>query len=192
MIASSFTVMASEDVDFSVSLKTWSGTLNDDRGKSDEAFGSVLTGTAKRGNYFVSVSTLIPTTYVFSDGSYDTRRDNDVTAGYSLNNNISLLAGIKKINIISSDGNGSLTPKYFGINGFSSIGENSFIYGTATRSLKAKSSRGYSYTYQSYEAGYGYLLNKSTQISAGYRVQLAKFDNTVKVPGLIFGVSLNF
>ena len=81
---------------------------------------------------------------------------------------------------------------YLGLNGFSAIGEQSFVYGTALRSLNAKESGSTDkLIFTSVEFGIGYVLNKNTQLTAGYRSQ--KFsgdDNNTTLPGVIFGVNL--
>jgi predicted porin len=86
---------------------------------------------------------------------------------------------------------------YLGLNGFTPIGENTFIYGQVTRSIKLTDSSitdGTKETFTGYEAGYGYVLNKSTQLTVGYRNQKFSTNNSNYVsntlPGIIFGINI--
>ena len=90
-----------------------------------------------------------------------------------------------------STSNSTISISYLGLNGFTSIGEQSFLYGTVTRSFKAKdSSTTESTKFSSYEAGVGYIINKNTQLTAGYRYQRFSDSSTTTLPGIIFGVNI--
>ena len=85
----------------------------------------------------------------------------------------------------------------FGINGFESIGEKSFLYGTYTRSFSGNRTKdgakatGLAFT--TYEAGLGYVLSKETQLLAGYRSQKISGDTTNPVlSGLLVGANFSF
>jgi hypothetical protein len=104
------------------------------------------------------------------------------------------LLGGKKIIGSSS---GSFNIPYFGLNGFSSIDEKSFLYGTFTRSPKVSASatitRGGTITFTNYEGGYGYLWDKSTQLTAGYRSQtISNVNPSATMAGVIFGANFSF
>jgi hypothetical protein len=199
--ASSSAVMADDDkINYSISAKMWNNQIqNNGDIKSESANTPIYSLTAKKGDYFVVASFLVPTTYT-QGTTYTTRRDADLALGWSLNPNISLLAGQKVIGAPrTSSGTRyeeTVDFSYIGANGFTSISENQFLYGTVTRSLKGKdTSDGVTQSVKltTYEVGYGYVLNKSTQLSAGYRMQKMDLtgDNGAKIPGLLFGVSFN-
>jgi hypothetical protein len=199
--ASSSAVMADDDkINYSISAKMWNNQLqNNGDIKSESANTPIYSLTAKKGDYFVVASFLVPTTYTRGT-TYTTRRDADLALGWSLNPNISLLAGQKVIGAprTSSGTRHDETAhfSYIGANGFTSISESQFLYGTVTRSLKGKdTSDGVTQSVKltTYEVGYGYVLNKSTQLSAGYRMQKIDVtgDSGAKIPGLLFGVSFN-
>ena len=127
----------------------------------------------------------------------------DLAVGWSMNQNISFLAGVKKVGSNNFDFSGSTataTPSnfnisYLGLNGFTSVSDKSFLYGTATKSLKVTKSNQptASLSFTTYEAGYGYLINKSTQLSLGYRSQVLRNDGTdTTLAGFIFGSSFSF
>jgi len=193
----SSSVIAEEKIDYSFSAKMWNTQIrNNGEAASQSAYGPILSATAKKGDYFVTASFLMPTTYTTS-ATYTTRRDADLALGWSVNSNVALLLGQKTIGANKYDSGSwnieTVHISYLGANGFTSIGENQFLYGTLTRSFKAKDSNGgtpQSITFTNYEAGYGYVLNKNTQLSAGYRMQ--KFDVSgggAKIPGLIVGAT---
>ena len=197
--ASSGVTLADEDINYSFSLKDWNHTFKQNR-TSSQTNSPVLSATAKKGDYFVTTSFLMPATYNFAGDSI-TRRDSDLAAGWSFNSNFSLLGGYKVVNSYSYTnnaftGNTDFKITYVGLNGFTSLNENSFLYGTFTRSLNVSKSNAAStdpkVTFTNYEAGYGYVLNKTTQLSLGYRSQT--FDDTTSpkpvLAGLIFGVTL--
>ncbi len=83
-------------------------------------------------------------------------------------------------------------------NGFKSVSERQFIFGTATRSLNAsQSSNGTKttgHTYTTLEAGFGHVLSNETQLTVAYRMQDLKFPDGgyAKLGGIIFGANFNF
>ena len=204
---SAFSIVALADddkINYSISAKMWNNQIqNTGDPKSESANTPIYSLTAKKSEYFVTASFLIPTTYTQykSDTglTYTNRRDADLAIGYSLNPNISLLAGHKVIGAPRTSSGTRYEEtvhfSYIGANGFTSISESQFLYGTLTRSFKGKdTSDGVTSSPKltTYEAGYGYLLNRFTQLSVGYRMQ--KIDASgggSKLPGIIFGAQFN-
>lgn len=194
--------MADEEINYSVSIKDWYHTLRDDA-TSSRINAVVMSGTAKKGDYFATLSMLLPSNYYHEDGTYLTRRDTDLALGWSVNSNVAVLGGVKKIgsnNFNFSGSTATASPStfnisYLGLNGFTSVSEKSFLYGTATKSLKVTKSNQptASLTLTTYDVGYGYVLNKSTQLSLGYRSQVLRNDGSnTTLSGFIFGSSFNF
>ena len=113
------------------------------------------------------------------------------------NDKIDYSFSLKKI-IGSTTGSGSIfNIPYFGLNGFSSIDEKSFLYGTFTRSPKVSASatitRSGTITFTNYEGGYGYLWDKSTQLTVGYRSQtISNVNPSATLAGVIFGANFSF
>ena len=197
----SINAMADDDkISYSISAKMWNNQLQNNGDISSESANTPIYAlTARKGDYFATASFLVPTTYTRGT-TYTYRRDADLALGWSLNSNVSLLVGQKVINAprTSSGTRHDETAhfSYVGANGFTSISESQFLYGTVTRSFKGKdTSDGTVQTVKltTYELGYGYVLNKSTQLSAGYRMQKIDVtgDSGAKIPGLLFGVSFN-
>jgi hypothetical protein len=193
----STTAMADEEVSYSFGLKNWNHKFTEGGNSTSATTATILSATAKKGNYLVTVSTVLPTTYSFPGGSNLIRKDTDIALGYVLNSNLSLIAGVKKLpysQYSDSDdttSNYTINMSYLGLNGFSAIGEQSFVYGTALRSLRAKeASATTNMTFTSVELGLGYVLNKNTQLTAGYRSQKFSDDTSTTLPGVIFGVNI--
>jgi hypothetical protein len=197
----STTALANDDkINYSISAKMWNNQLqNTGDIKSESANTPIYSLTAKKGDYFVVASFLVPTTYTRGT-TYTTRRDADLALGWSLNPNISLLAGHKVINAPrTSSGtryDETVHFNYIGANGFTSLSESQFLYGTVTKSLKGTDTSGgvtQSVNLTTYEFGYGYVLNQFTQLSAGYRMQKIGVTggSGSQIPGLLFGASFN-
>ena len=196
ILACSSAVMANDDITYSFGLKSWYHNLKVQNSSASTA-SPIVSATARKGDYFVATSFLLPTTYSF-DGYFVKRKDTDFAAGYALNSNFSALLGTKKITVDSYDTSWDISTikmTYVGLNAFTSVGENSFVYGQVTRSIKLTDSSvtdGSKTTFTGYEAGYGYLLNKNTQLTIGYRSQ--KFANSgnpdTTLPGIIFGLNI--
>ena len=196
ILACSSAVMANDDITYSFGLKSWYHNLKVQNSSASTA-SPIVSATARKGDYFVATSFLLPTTYSF-DGYFVKRKDTDFAAGYALNSNLSALLGTKKITVDSYDTSWDISTikmTYVGLNAFTPVGENSFVYGQVTRSIKLTDSSvtdGSKTTFTGYEAGYGYLLNKNTQLTVGYRSQ--KFANSgnpdTTLPGIIFGLNI--
>ncbi len=188
-------VLADDKVDYSFGIRSWNHKFKETV-TTQHTSASIVTATAKKGNYFVAASFLMPTTYSYGT-AYIIRKDTDLAFGYSINPNISVLLGTKRISIDqSSSTDSTMNATYIGANGFTSLGEETFLFGQLTRSINLKDSSipaGYKVTYSSYEAGLGYVLNKNTQITGGYRTQI--FDpspsgTSTTLTGIIFGVTI--
>ena len=190
--ASSGVAIADDKIDYSFSLKSWNNKISQGT-STNQVNGTVISATAKKGDFFITGSRLLPVTYTNSEGSSFGRQDSDIALGWSFSPNLSLLGGKK---IIGSS-SGSFNIPYFGLNGFSSIDEKSFLYGTFTRSPKVSASatitRGGTITFTNYEGGYGYLWDKSTQLTAGYRSQtISNVNPSATMAGVIFGANFSF
>jgi hypothetical protein len=203
--ACSTAVMAAdEEINYSLNFKSWNHKIKSSS-SSGAVNATVMSGTARKGEFFITGSMLIPTTYYFGDGSYLDRRDTDIAAGWSIRPNIALLGGAKRIASNNYDFAGTSSSlsvskwnfNYVGINGFESIGEKSFLYGTYTRSFSGNRTKdgakatGLAFT--TYEAGLGYVLSKETQLLAGYRSQKISGDTSNPVlSGLLVGANFSF
>ena len=188
-------VLADDKIDYSFSLKSWNNKISQGT-STNQVNGTVISVTAKKGNFFITGSRLLPVTYTNSSGTTLIRNDSDIALGWSFSPNLSLLGGKK---IIGSGGSstGGFNIPYFGLNGFSSINEKSFLYGTFTRSPKVSASSNITsngtITFTNYEGGYGYLWDRSTQLTAGYRSQtLSNLDPSATMAGVIFGANFSF
>jgi len=190
-------VLADDDIVYSFSLKDWNHKFKQRSSSTEAVNAAIVSGTARKGDYFITFSTLLSTTYSFGYGSELFRRDTDLALGWSVNSNVSLLAGQKNIGVRdynTSDGwsNYNINLTYLGANGFTSIGEKSFLYGTYTQSIDGKVTDDNSkMKFTNYEGGLGYVLSKDTQLTVGYRNQ--KFVGTTAtttLPGIIFGINV--
>ena len=196
IVTCSSAVMADDKIDYSFGIRSWNHKFKETV-TTQSTSASIVTATAKKGNYFVATSFFMPTTYGLSSTAYSVRKDTDLAFGYSINPNISALIGTKRLSVDhSASSDTTLNVTYIGANGFTSLGEETFLFGQLTRSINLKDSSipaGYKVTYSSYEAGLGYVLNKNTQITGGYRTQI--FDpspsgTSTTLTGIIFGVTI--
>jgi len=189
-------VMADDDITYSFSLKDWNHKFKQGSTSTEAVNSAIVSGTARKGDYFITASTLLPTTYSFGSGSELFRRDTDFALGYSINSNVSFLAGQKNIGVRqynTSDGwtNYKINLTYIGVNGFTSIGEKTFLYGTFTNSVKGKTTDTNStMKFTNYEGGLGYVMSKDTQLTVGYRNQKFTDTSSTTLPGIIFGVNI--
>ena len=198
--ACSTVAMADDDISWSFSVKDWNHKFkesvysnNPSGTKTDNVNATILSVTARKGDYFVTANALTPTTYSFTYGSNMIRRDTDIALGYSLNSNISLLAGQKRLGTQlfyiddKSTTNSTLNIGYLGVNGFMSIREDIFLYGTLTKSYKTSDT---TFTgFQNTEVGLGYVLNNKTQLTVGSRYQKITSPFGTNLPGIIVGAN---
>ena len=190
--ACSGVAIADDKIDYSFSLKSWNNKIKQSN-STNTVNGTVISATAKKDDFFITGSRLLPVTYTNSSDTAVNRQDSDIALGWSFSPYLSVLGGKKIIGVP----NGSFNMPYFGLNGFSSIDEKSFLYGTFTRSPKVSASttitRSGTITFTNYEGGYGYLWDKSTQLTAGYRSQtISNLDPSATLAGLIFGANFSF
>jgi len=202
---------ADEDISYGLGIKTWNNHLSSiDTLPSDKTNSSIISFTAKKGDYFVVASSLLPSTYPGSNsnlGQYMTRKDADLAVGWQLNSNISLIGGYKNLAIktwFAETGETKLwkeTAKitYIGANASNMLDANKFVYGQYTKSMNGKVDESANQQpnlkikFYQYEAGIGYLANKNTQLTAGYRSQSYKVvDLVTKMPGFTLGASYSF
>ena len=191
-IAACSGVTMADDTNYSFSLKDWNNKISQGN-STNHVNGTVISATAKKGDFFITGSRLLPVTYTNSQSTAFDRQDSDIALGWSFSPNLSLLGGKK----IFGSSSGSFNVPYFGLNGFSSINEKSFLYGTLTRGPKVSASATITssgtITFTNYEGGYGYLWDKSTQLTAGYRSQtLSNVNPSATMSGVIFGANFSF
>jgi hypothetical protein len=206
-------VMAAEDkIDYSLSVKSWSSSVNVDIGSAGSGTTSVgnspiLGLTAKKGDYFASVSTLMETSYVFSSATV-ARKDFDLGLGYRLNENISLIGGYKSLTMTDHSISNYVEKHagaYVGLAGFKLLNDTSFLYGnfwvapSMTSTGTAAVDKLSDFKAQNYEIGFGQALTSSTQVTLGWRNQQMKTNNqtqnrseTYTMKGLIAGLNVNF
>lgn len=189
-------VMAQEDISYSVSLKDWNNKFIDIKSKNTNS--TIISATARKGDYFLTGSTMLSSTYYFGGTTVPTfiRDDRDIAIGYQFAPSFSVLGGYKKISVDQAGGSGYYGVSYLGLNGFTLISEKSFLYGTATRSFNVVNTTapaGYpKTTFTTIEAGYGYLLDGNTQFTIGYRNQNISDKVSEPIGGIIFGVTYKF
>ena len=68
--------IADEEINYSLSIKDWYHRMQDTRATS-RINAPVVSGTARKGDYFATLSMLLPATYYAEDGTYLNRRDTD-------------------------------------------------------------------------------------------------------------------
>ena len=95
-------VMADEEINYSFSVKNWNNKIKINTGSSDvttqAANGPVIGFTARKGDYFVSTSSLLDSSYRYGT-VWLGRKDFDLTLGYRYNSNISLIGGYKSLTL---------------------------------------------------------------------------------------------
>jgi len=204
-------VFADEDgVNYSLSLKTWNSNLNVANSSTNVNTQSlnapIVTLVARKGDYFVSATGMLESSYRYKS-VWLARKDYDYALGYRYTDNISFLGGYKTM--VFRDGSQSnwvetTTGYYLGISGFKLVNDRNYVYGNYQYipSMKTSTTGTDYYNSQkafSSEVGYGYVLNNTTQLTAGYRYQQGKSYNitqsrneTNTMRGLLAGVNVNF
>ncbi len=208
-----------QDIQFSGGLKAWNHKFKVDArdlsgGGSEtsnfNATSTLLSLTARKGDYFVTYSTLLPTTYAL-DGGDIKRQDTDIAVGWSFMPGYSVLLGQK---VIKSKGyntdreswnaDPSVSDKgmFLGLTGAQPLKDRLFLYESIAIVPKMKSSNqpSASTKFSTLEIGLGYALDTKTQLTLGYRQQVYKqsdsarngFNQKVNLDGIIFGASVNF
>ena len=209
-------VMADDDkIDYSLSVKTWHNTLyvaNKDTNITLQAANSPIIGlTAKKGDYFVTVQTMVESSYHTVSSSTSTwlaRKDLDFAFGYRYNPNISLIAGYKTLWMKDGSQTDWLerhSGVYFGVAGFKPVTDSVFAYGNFTYA-PSMSNQGTasidvtnSIKFMNYEVGAGYTLTNTSQLVAGFRTQQVKDYNVTQsrsekaiMKGITLGLNVNF
>jgi len=208
--ACSSAVMADEEINYSLGIKSWNNVLNNATPTSNINTQSqnapLVTFVARKGDYFVSASALLKSVYTYKT-AWLNRTDYDLALGYRVSDNISVLAGYKTL--INTDGTQTNwketnTGYFLGASGFKLIADQTYVYGNIqyVPSIKTKTTGTDYYRdmkFNSTEAGLGYVLNKSTQLTGGYRYQAMSNYNITQsrsektaVRGLLFGMNINF
>ena len=203
-------VIADEQIDYSLSIKTWSNAINVANSSSNVTTQSInaplITLVARKGDYFVNVSALLESSYRYKT-VWLARKDYDVGVGYRLTDNFSLLAGHKSL--VSKDGSQTNWTEtnngyYVGASGFKLVADQTYAYGNVQYAPSVKTSTTGTDFYRSQkftssEIGLGYVLNKNTQLTGGYRYQLFQSYNITQarserltVRGLLAGININF
>ena len=206
----------SDDVKFSVGLKAWnhdfkikqaSKDFSGDANTNFNPTAPLVSLTAKKGDYFVTFSTLLPTIYPLQGGDLK-RGDNDIAIGWSFTPGYSALIGHKTIksknyetgkewNTRTSTDKGA----FLGLTGAQALEDRWFAYESIVYmpSMKTSDQPNVKGTFTTLEAGLGYAVNTQTQLTVGYRSQVYdikdepnKYSQKAKMNGLIFGVSVGF
>ena len=208
--ACSGAVMADDKIDYSLSVKSWQNNINVSNSTfnvtTQSANSPIVTLTAKKGDYFVSTNLMLQSSYTYRT-AYMLRKDVDLTLGYRYTNNLSFVVGQSYLSV--KDGTQSnwvdkFTASFLGVSGFEMLSDK--VYATAsyknmlsvktsgTGTDKYRDTKGYSA-----EVGLGYVLNNTTQLTAGYRFQQIKNYNITQtrnesntIKGILAGVNVNF
>lgn len=203
-------VMADEEIKYSLAIKSWNNTFNVANPSSNvNTQGNnspIVTLTAVRGNYFVSANYMLESSYRYRT-VWLSRKDYDYSVGYRYTNNLSFVGGqsILKFKDGSQTNWTETSSGYFlGVAGFEMLNDKIFVTANYKHmpSLKV-STTGTDYYRNmkgfSSEVGLGYVLNNTTQLTAGYRFQQSKLYNitqsrneTNTMRGLLVGMNVNF
>lgn len=202
------------EMSYGLGLKAWTNSINvqnQGQGGGDittsNTVAPIVSFTARKGDYFLTFSTLMPSSYTYRT-VWLKRSDKDIALGYRLNENLSLLGGYKSLTF--TDGSYSDYVEkhagfYLGAAAIKFISDKTFIYGNAayipkmSNSGTAQVDKLENTSLSNYEAGFGYALTNSTQITLGFRSQTAKDDNITQrrsekmtMQGVIMGLNVNF
>ena len=208
-------------IDYTFNLKSWNNSITAKNSSSSSsttlqsANAPIIGLTARKGDYFVTVSTMLQNSYNYKDSTQTTwiaRKDRDFALGYRYTPNISIFTGFKTFNI--HDGSLGYTNwkeeysgLYVGLSGFNLINETTFLYGnlwiTPTSMSQKKTAQADTVTNMkavNYEVGAGYALSNSSQLTFGYRIQDMKSTNTTQsnrtetttMKGFLVGANINF
>jgi long-subunit fatty acid transport protein len=200
-----------DNIDYSLNIKAWSNSIHvenkDTNVTTMNAVGPLMALTARKGDYFASVTTMMPSSYTYQT-TWLKRRDSDVAVGYKYNQNLSFVGGYKYVSLTDGSQTNWVEQHqglYVGVSGFKLVGEKTFLYGNLAYLPKLKDSGTpqvditNSSKFMSYEYGAGYALTNSTQLTLGYRTQIVKDYNVTKarsekstMQGLLMGVNVNF
>lgn len=207
---SSTLALADDEISYSLGMKTWNNAINVANTSSNVTTQSInaplISLVIRKGDYFISASTLLESSYRYKT-VWLARKDFDYALGYRLTDNISVLGGYKTIQV--TDGSQTNwtdknTGYYVGASGFRMVGEQTYAYGNLSYmpSMKTSSTGTDYYRDQKMtttELGLGYVLNKNTQLTGGYRYQTGDSYNITQsrsekntMRGILAGVNINF
>lgn len=205
----------SDEVKFSAGLKAWNHSFKikttspngSGDGNSDfNATAPLVSLTAKKGDYFATYSSLMPTVYPLEGGDLK-RSDTDIAVGWSFTPGYSVLFGHKSIDSKNFNNNTWNTPNsndkgyFFGVTGAQMLQDKTFAYESFVYAPKMTNSdqTNAKITFTTLEAGVGYAIDAKTQLTVGYRAQIydlkddsIRYTQKVNLNGLIFGASVNF
>jgi hypothetical protein len=217
---SGVTMAVEEKIDYTFNLKSWNnslsaGSTSTSSTKLQSTNAPIIGLTARKGNYFVTFSTMLENSYNYKTSTQTTwiaRKDRDFALGYRYTPNISIFTGYKTFNI--HDGSLGYTNwkeeysgVFVGLSGFNLINETTFLYGnlwvTPASMSQKKTAQADTVTNMkviNYEVGAGYALTNSSQLTLGYRIQDMKSTNTtqsnrtdhITMKGFLVGANINF
>lgn len=201
---------ADDEIKYSVAVKSWNNTFNvANRTTNINTQGNnspIVTLTAVKGDYFVSANYMLESSYRYRT-VWLSRKDYDYSVGYRYTNNLSFIGGqsVQKFKDGSQTNWVETATSYFlGVSGFEMLTDKIFVTGNYKHIPSFKvSTTGTDYYRDmkgfSSEIGLGYVLNNTTQLTAGYRYQQSKLYNitqsrneTNTMRGLLAGVNVNF
>ena len=202
-------------------MKSWNNSAKASNSSSSNtatlqsANAPIIGLTARKGDYFVTFSSMLESSYNYKTSSETTwisRKDRDVAVGYRYTPNISVFAGYKVFNITDGSlGYGNYKEEhsgiYLGLAGFHLINDKTFLYGNfwltpvnMSNKYTAEAEVQTNFKASNYEFGAGYALNSNSQLTLGYRAQQMKSINTsrsnrsetIDMNGLLIGANINF
>ena len=208
-----------QDIQFSGGLKAWNHSFDlnagNTRGSATDksnfnTTSTLLSVTARKGEYFLTYSMLLPSTYALNSGDIK-RQDSDIALGWSFMPGYSVLVGQKNIKTKGYDldrqswsASASSTDKgtFIALTGAQSLQDRIFAYESIAYLPKMKNDTepNSSIKFTTLEVGLGYTLDTKTQLTVGLRNQSydladpsrSNYRQKVKLNGLIFGASYNF
>lgn len=210
---------AEDKIDYSFSVKAWNtgidANISGGSTKTSKSNSPVIGLTARKGDYFVSASTLLDTGFVFKSGTANTatvaRKDYDLSLGYRATPNLSVIAGHKSMTMTDhsvTTGHYVETHKglYYGVAGFKLLTDQDFVYGNFWIAPKMSTSGtpvidiSDNVKVQNYEIGFGRALTPTTQFTVGFRNQQINLNNmskqgrkeTFTMEGVLVGLNVNF
>ncbi len=207
---SNLSFAAEDKIDYSLSVKSWKNNVEvknkTGNWPSQDVNSQIIGFTARKGKYFSSISTLVKSSYMFDDAI--DRKDVDLSLGYRMNENFSLLSGYKMITVRDHSIANYVTKNnglYFGVAGFKQLNQEIFAYGNYWNAPKMSNDgtsvtdRVEDFRAQNYEFGFGYAFANNTQLTLGFRNQTMKSNNLTKassetfvMKGVIVGLNVNY
>jgi hypothetical protein len=198
--------IADEDqISYSLSVKAWNQKFKVDGsdGTTFNPTAPIISGTARKGDYFVSGSFMFPTSY---SGSYNyiKRQDTDISFGWTFTPGLSAIIGYKILDHSQYDDSNKWlgspqkdTGLIAGLTGAKPLDEKVYVSGSFGYAPNLKNDvKNTTIKYTSAEVGLGYIVDTKTQLTVGYRDQSYKAKQTgssdIKIGGFIFGMNYSF